>query len=156
PARGWLHGALDTQLDLSGAGGTPDQIKRTLTAIGAALVSNGKIGPGPALEAVANSVGVPSFKGLRFHDLKLPFKVEHGQMITDPVTLEGKTGKWQLVGGIGFDGRLDYAVSVTLPPDVVSDLHARSALAAGALADPQGNLIIDLKVSGPAAAPRVR
>ncbi len=156
PARGWLHGALNTQLDLSGLGGTPEEIKRTLTAIGAALVSNGTLGPGPALEAVSGSLGVPAFKEIRFHDLKLPFRVEHGQVITDPVTLEGKTGKWQLVGGIGFDGRLDYAVSVTLPPDVVSDLHARSALAAGALADPLGNVIIDLKVSGPAAAPRVR
>jgi hypothetical protein len=57
---------------------------------------------------------------------------------------------------VGFDGKIDYAVSVTLPPEVASELHAKSALAAGALADPQGNLIIDLHVSGPAAAPRVR
>ncbi|TMQ72776.1 MAG: hypothetical protein E6K80_01880 [Candidatus Eisenbacteria bacterium] len=156
PARGWLHGALNTQMDLSGTGGSPELIKRTLTAIGTALVSNGKLGPGPALEAVANTVGVPSFKEVRFHDLKLPFRVEQGRMITDPVTLEGKTGKWQLVGGIGFDGRLDYAVSVTLAPEIVSELHAKSALAAGALTDSKGNLIVDLKVDGPAAAPRVR
>jgi hypothetical protein len=156
PARGWLHGALNTDLDLSGAGGTPEEIKRTLTAVGLALVSNGTLGPGPALEAVAGTLGIPSFKELRFRDLKLPFRVENGQMITDPVTLEGKTGKWQLIGRIGFDGRLDYAVSVTLSPEISSQLHASSALAAGALADAQGNLIIDLRVSGPAAAPRVR
>jgi hypothetical protein len=75
--------------------------------------------------------------------------------MTDGVTLEGKTGKWQAVGGVGFDGRLDYAVSVTLPPEIASQLRAQSAIAAGALTDPHGNLMIDLHVTGPAAAPRV-
>ena len=156
PAHGWLHGALNTDLDLSGVGGTPAELKRSLTAVGLALVSNGTLGPGPALQAVASTLGIPSFKEVRFRDMKLPFRVENGRMITDPVTLEGKTGKWQLIGGIGFDGRLDYAVSVTLSPEIASQLHASSALAAGALTDAQGNLMIDLKVSGPAAAPRVR
>jgi len=155
-AHDWLHGALDTEMDLSGAGSTPEDIKRTLTAVGLALMSNGTLGPGPALDAVAGTLGIPAFKELRLRDLKMPFRVENGRFITDNVTLEGKTGKWQMVGGIGFDGRLDYAVSVTLPPEIAQELHTRSALAAGALTDPQGNLMIDLRVSGPAAAPRVR
>jgi hypothetical protein len=155
PARGWLHGSLNSDLNLSGAGATPDDIKRTLTALGLALVSNGTLGPGPALEAVASTLGVPAFKEVRFRDLKMPFRVEQGRMITDPVTIEGKSGKWQLTGGIGFDGRLDYAVSVTVPSEVAAALNARSALAAGALSDAQGNLLVDLRVTGPAKAPRV-
>jgi hypothetical protein len=155
-ARGWLHGQLDSELDLSGAGATPDQLKRTLTAIGKALMTEGTIGPGPALQAVASTLGIPAFKELHLRDFKMPFRVENGQFMTDGVTLQGKTGKWQAVGGIGFDGKLDYAVSVTLPPEIASQLQARSALAAGALTDAQGNLIVDLRVTGPAAAPRVR
>jgi hypothetical protein len=156
PARGWLHGSLDTNLDLSGAGTTPDALKRTLTAAGLALVSDGSLGPGPALQTVAATLGMPSLKEVRFRDLKMPFRVERGRFITDPVTLEGKTGKWQLVGGVGFDGRLDYAVSVTLPPDVVAKLDGGAAFASRALADAQGNVLVDFKVSGPAKAPHVQ
>ncbi|HET9326658.1 MAG TPA: AsmA-like C-terminal region-containing protein, partial [Candidatus Eisenbacteria bacterium] len=155
-ARGWLHGQLDSELDLAGAGGTPDEVKRTLTAIGKALMTEGTIGPGPALNAVASTLGIPAFKEIRLRDLKMPFRVEHGMFMTDNVTLEGKTGKWQAVGGVSFDGKLDYAVSVTLPPEIASQLQTKSAFAAGALSDPQGNLIVDLRVTGPAAAPKVR
>jgi hypothetical protein len=154
-ARGWLHGSLDSDIDLSGAGDSPDAIKRTLTAVGKALMSEGMIGPGPALNAVSATLGIPAFKELRLRDLKMPFHVEHGKFMTDDVSLDGPTGKWQAVGGIGFDGRLDYAVSVTLPPQIASQLRTQSAIAAGALTDPHGNLIIDLHVTGPAAAPRV-
>jgi hypothetical protein len=50
---------------------------------------------------------------------------------------------------------MDYAVSITLPPDVVKSLGADAALAAGALADPQGRVLLDLHVSGNAKSPRV-
>jgi len=157
PARGWLHGSLDTNLDLSGAGTTPDALKRTLSAAGQALVSDGSLGPGPALQAVSATLGIPAFKEIHFRDLKMPFKVEQGRVITDPVTIDPKNGgKWQLVGGVGFDGRLDYAVSVTVPPDVVSKLEGGAAFASRALADAQGNVLVDFKVSGPAKAPRVQ
>jgi hypothetical protein len=156
PARGLLHGALNTDIDLSGTGDTPDALKRTLSAAGLALVSKGTLGPGPALDAVAATLGMPSLRQIPFRDLKLPFRVEQGRVITDPVTFAGKTGKWQLTGGIGFDGRLDYAASVTLPPDVVAALGARAALTSRALSDAQGNVLIDFRVSGPAKAPRVQ
>jgi hypothetical protein len=155
PARGWVHGALNTTLDLSGDGTGPEDLKRTLSAAGLALVSNGTLGPGPALDAVARATGIPSFKEVRFRDLKLPFRVERGRMITDPVELDGRYGRWQLAGGLGFDGSLDYAVSVTLPAAVAQALGARSALAAGALADAQGNLLLDLRVTGSAKVPKV-
>lgn len=155
PARGWLHGALNTTLDLSGAGARPEDLKRTLTAAGLALVSNGTLGPGPALAAVVKATGIRAFEQVRFRDLKLPFRVERGRVITDPVVIEGDYGRWQLTGGLGFDGRMDYAVSVTLPPAAAVALGARSALAVGALSDPQGNILLDLRVSGPVAAPRV-
>ncbi len=155
PAHGLIHGALNTTLDLAGDGATPQDLQRTLTALGKALVSNGTLGPGPALDAVARATGIPSFKEVRFHDLKLPFRVERGRMITDPVELDGRYGRWQLIGGLGFDGALDYAVSVTLPPEVGAALNAKSALAAGALADEKGNLLLDLRVTGTAKSPRV-
>jgi hypothetical protein len=104
---------------------------------------------------VARATRIDGLEDLRFKDLHLPFRVERGRVITDRATIDGPNGKWITTGGVGFDGSLDYAVSVTLPPDVVQRLGARSAVAAGALTDEQGNMLIDLRVSGTARSPKV-
>jgi AsmA protein len=154
-AKDWLRGSLTTDIDLSGRGTTPDLLQQTLSAAGLADFANGQVGPGPALEAVARATRIDGLEDLRFKDLHLPFRVERGRVITDRATIDGPNGKWITTGGVGFDGSLDYAVSVTLPPDVVQRLGARSAVAAGALTDEQGNMLIDLRVSGTARSPKV-
>lgn len=155
PAKGLLRGTLSTDLTFSGAGQEPDDVKRTLTLVGLAALSEGQLGPGPSLQAIADLVKVPQLREVKFKDLKLPMRVERGRVITDAVSLSGPSGEWKLSGAIGFDGALDYAVSVTLPPEVAARLDAKSALAAGALADEQGRLLLDLRVAGTAKAPKV-
>jgi len=155
PVKKLLNGSLTTTLDLSGVGMTPADLKQTITAVGLALVANGTLGPGPALEAVARYTRIPALKQLRFKDGRLPFRVERGRVVTDPVVFDGPNGEWRLIGSVGFDGSLDYAVSATLPQEVVQRLGATSALAAGALSDPQGRMFIDLRLTGTAAAPQV-
>jgi hypothetical protein len=98
---------------------------------------------------------MPKLKQMHFKDVRLPFRVERGRVLTDEATINGPYGKWVTTGGIGFDGAMDYVVSVTLPPDAIERLSAKSALAVGALSDKQGNLIVDLRVTGTAKAPRV-
>jgi len=155
PAKGLLKGTLGTDLDFSGRGQTPDDIKRSLTLRGLAQLVQGQFGPGPTLEAVAQFVKIPKLREVKFKDLKIPMRIEQGRLFTDAVNLDGSAGEWKLSGAVGFDGSLDYAVSVTLPPDAVAALGARSALAAGALSDPQGRMLLDLHVGGTAKAPRV-
>jgi hypothetical protein len=155
PAKNLLSGTLDTKLDFSGAGQSPGDLKQTLTLVGLASLADGRLGPGPALEAIAQLVKVPKLKQVDFRKLELPMRIEHGRIISDPVKLSGPAGDWRLAGALGFDGAMDYAVSITLPPDVVKSLGADAALAAGALADPQGRVLLDLHVGGTATAPRV-
>ena len=155
PAKNLLAGTLNTKLDFSGAGQSPSDLKNTLTLVGLASLADGRLGPGPALEAIAQLVKVPKLKQVDFKTLELPMRIEHGRIISDPVKLSGPAGDWKLAGALGFDGALDYAVSVTLPPDVVKSLGADAALAAGALADPQGRVLLDLHVTGSARSPRV-
>lgn len=155
PVKGLLHGSLATTLNLSGAGLTPDDMKRTITAVGLALVADGTLGPGPVLEAVARYTRVPALKQLRFKDGRVPFRIERGRVITDPVVIDGPHGEWRLIGSVGFDGSLDYAVSGTLPPEVAQRIGASSALAAGALSDPQGRMLLDLRLTGTATAPQI-
>lgn len=155
PVRGLIRGALDTNLDFSGRGQEPDDLKRTLTLVGLAAFSEGTVGPGPTLDAISQFVKIPALKEVKFKDLQLPMRIEQGRMISDPVKLSGASGEWVLAGSVGFDGSLDYAVSVTLPPAAVAALNARSALAAGALADDQGRMLLDLRLSGNAKSPKV-
>lgn len=155
PVKGLLHGSLATTLNLSGAGLTPDDMKRTITAVGLALVADGTLGPGPVLEAVARYTRVPALKQLRFKDGRVPFRIERGRVVTDPVVIDGPHGEWRLIGSVGFDGSLDYAVSGTLPQEVAQRLGATSAVAAGALSDPQGRVLLDLRLTGTATAPQI-
>jgi hypothetical protein len=154
-ARGWLHGTLDTKIDFSGAGTKPAEVARTLTAVGIAGIAEGRIGPGPALEAIASFVKIPSLRTLAIRDGTYPFSVERGKVYFREARFDGPTGEWRVAGGVGFDGALDCAVSITVPPELVAQLGAGAAVAAGALADEQGRVIMDLRVTGPARAPRV-
>jgi hypothetical protein len=73
-----------------------------------------------------------------------------------PTKLVGSYGECLMSGTVGFDGSLDYAVSVTVPPDFVGRLGATDAIAAGALADEKGRVLLDLRVTGTAKSRRWR
>lgn len=155
PARGLLRGTLSTDLTFSGVGQEPADIKQSLTLVGLAALAQGQLGPGPTLSAIADLAKVPQLREVKFKELRVPMRVERGRLITDAVHLTGPSGDWTMSGAVGFDGALDYAVSVTLPPEVAASLEAKSALAAGALADDKGRMLLDLHVGGNAKAPRV-
>ena len=128
--------------------------QRSLTALGLALLAEGRLG-GPVMEAIAQATRTPALREVRFRDLKLPFRVERGRVVTDSVRFGGGSGEWLVSGLVGFDGALDYAVSATLPPEVVGRGGVQGALAAGLLGDERGRLLLDLRVTGSAKAPRV-
>ena len=155
PAKDLIRGTMSTSLDLGVAGTTPEQIKRTVTAIGNATILNGQIGPGPVLQAIGKVTGMPDLEKMKFKDVRAPFRVERGRVVTDPVKISGPYGDWTAIGAIGFDGALDYAVSITLPSEIARQMQSRSRLAAGLLSDNEGRVLIDLRVGGTAKAPRV-
>jgi len=154
PAAGLLNGSVNANFDLAGAGSQPRQVLESLTAVGLAAILQGHL-KGPALDAIAKITGQDEFRDLRFNDLHLPFRVERGRVVTDPVQLSGPYGDWRLIGAVGFNGALDYAVSITLPREVSAKLGSAAALAAAGLTDAQGRTLLDLTVTGSAHAPRV-
>jgi AsmA-like C-terminal region/AsmA family len=155
PIRGLLKGKLGTTLDLSGAGQTPDLLARSLTAQGLAAFASGTLGPTPALEAIANAIGIPSARVTRIQDMHLPFTVERGRVICDNASLRTSVGDWKVSGSAGFDGSLDYALSGTVPKTLVTSRDLQSALAAGGLTNANGDVLLDLKLGGSAQTPRV-
>lgn len=155
PADGLIHGSLNSNIELSGEGLTANDLARSLTAVGLASIANGTFGPGPTLTKIAEFTSIPQFKTLDIRDGTFPFAIEEGRVSFREVRFDGPTGEWRVAGSVGFDGTLDYAVSATLPADVVNQLGSAGAIAAGALKDPSGRLLLDLRVTGPAKSPRV-
>jgi hypothetical protein len=155
PAKNLMRGALNTTLDLSGSGTRPQDLTRSLTAIGLAAVTSGELGPTPALSSIATLTGVPGFQKLSFKDLHLPFEVRNGKVATRGMTLHSQNGDWNATGLVGFDGSLDYDVGAVIPADQVARLGADAGRAAGALADPSGRLHLRFHVGGTAQRPSV-
>lgn len=150
-----VHGRLGSTIDLVTDGLEADQVRSTLTAKGIAQVIEGTLGPAPLFESIAAFTRIPAWREVRFKNFEAPFRVERGRVATGPARLTGNYGDWLIAGTTGFDGTLDYAVSVTLPKAAVAGLGANAALAAGALADDQGRVLLDLRVTGNAKSPRV-
>jgi hypothetical protein len=92
---------------------------------------------------------------MHFKDGHVPFRVDHGRVMTDSVSFQGPNGLWRASGSAGFDGSLDYAVSGLLPAGVAGGADLRNILAAGALTDPQGRVLLDLRITGNARSPKV-
>jgi AsmA-like protein len=155
PAKNLLKGALSTTLDLSGIGNTPDQLRRTLTAVGQAAVANGEFGPAPALDAIVALTRMKTFQRVTFRHLDLPFKIENGKVAMRDISLNGPSGEWRASGLLGFDGALDYAVMVLVPVEQVDRLGSGASLLANALTDSQGRVRLAFRVGGTAASPRV-
>ena len=155
PAKGLMRGALNTTIDLSGAGTRPQDLARSLTAVGLAAMANGELGPTPALAAIAQLTGVPSFEKLSFRDLKLPFEVRDGKVATHDIIIHSQAGDWTATGLVGFDGSLDYNVGALIPAEQVARLGSDVAHAAGALADNSGRLHLRFHVGGTARNPSV-
>jgi hypothetical protein len=152
PPGNWLNGGIGTSIDLDG---DLSDLRRSLAVAGLATVWNGSFGHAPVLDRLAALTRMPAFKDVTFRDLRSSFRVQNGRVFTGPVTMKGPQGEWQLSGSAGLDGTLDYAVSVTVPPALVEQLGARAALAAGALNDDQGRVLLDLRVTGPAKSPKI-
>jgi hypothetical protein len=93
PVQGLVTGAASTNFDLSGDGVRPEQLESTLTALGLALLAEGRLG-GPVMEAIARATRAPALREVSFHDLKLPFRVERGRVVTDSVRFAGGSGEW--------------------------------------------------------------
>jgi hypothetical protein len=155
PLKGLFQGSLNTTLDLSGSGITPQAVARTLTARGLAALANGTFGPTPALEALARTLKIPSARITKVRDLHLPFQVERGRVYTDRGTLRTPYGNWTITGSSGFDATLDYTLSGTVPRSLVPAPDAAGMLGAGVLTDAEGNLLVDVRLAGTAKQPRV-
>jgi hypothetical protein len=128
-----------------------------LSAAGMALSSKGSVSIGTFIEPLAKIPGfdVTPFREFSFKDWTGNFVVRDGRCATDDWKVASSRGDWTIKGSFGFDGTLDYAVHVVLPPSVQAQMKGIDQYKAAfdLMRDKGGNLILDIHVGGSAKHP---
>jgi hypothetical protein len=127
------------------------------SAAGSALSTKGSVTIGNFLEPLSKIPGfdVTPFKEFNFSDWKGTFVVKDGRFITDDWKIASARGDWAIKGSFGFDGTLDYAVHLVIPPAVQAQMKDldRYKAAFDLMRDASGALVLDIHVGGTAKHP---
>lgn len=128
-----------------------------ISIAGSALSSQGSL----TLESFVAPLGsiqgfdITPFKKFDYKDWTGSFLVKDGRFHTQNWKMSSTRGAWDIKGSFGFDGSLDYAVHLVLPPDVQAQMKGldRYKQAFDLMRDSSGNLLLDLHVGGNAKHP---
>jgi uncharacterized protein involved in outer membrane biogenesis len=147
-----------TKLDINGefSGLAPDTIliKKTLKGSGNAKTGDGKIVNWELLAKVFEYTKLTGDKDLTFKSLSLGFRILNERLYLDDLKMDSRYGDVNLTGSSGFDGTLDYRVSIKLTKEESDKLRAKST-ATNLFADKDGRMVLDLLVKGPAQKPSI-
>jgi uncharacterized protein involved in outer membrane biogenesis len=156
PAKDLLHGKLNLESTFHGRGTDPIVIAKGLTGSGEFDAAAGRIERTPAVARVWNALQLGDRETIPYQDLAAAFSVRDGRLLTDDVVIDSGDAKWNVSGSTSFDGMLDYQVEVELGERLSNHYKKQIGGQLGALlANTSGQLVVDLRVQGPAAKPQV-
>jgi hypothetical protein len=155
PAKDFLYGRLKLNGKFEGAGLTAKEAVATLKADGAALAVDGRMKPNSVLGEIASVLGVPSLREVNFRTLQSDFHIENGWLSFDGFDLVEPDARWHIDGRMGFDGALDYHATIVLSKALADRALAKLGDVARLLVTAQGELPIDLKITGSVTKPNV-
>ena len=107
------------------------------------------------LGEIASVLGVPSLREVKFRTLQSGFHIENGWLSFDGLDLVDPDARWHLDGRMGFDGALDYHVTIVLSKALADRALAKLGDVARFLVTAQGELPVDLKITGSVTKPNV-
>jgi hypothetical protein len=127
------------------------------SAAGSALSSKGSVSIGNFLEPLSKIPGfdVAPFREFNFSEWKGTFVVKDGRFVTNDWKVGSSRGDWSIKGSFGFDGTLDYAVHLVIPPAVQAQMKDidRYKAAFDLMRDKSGDLVLDIQVGGTSRRP---
>lgn len=131
----------------------------TMNATGSAFSSNGKVDISSLLAPLKGTapLDLSPLERFSFREWTSNFRVSNGRLMTDDWKITSSKSNWFISGSYGFDGTLDYAIKLVIPPDVqkeMKDLKKYGDLV-NLLRDTDGNLVIDLNLGGTAKSPKL-
>jgi hypothetical protein len=151
-AAGLIQGKFSFKSNASLATGPGVAPLTALSATGSALSSKGIVSFESFLAPLSNIKGfdVTPFKSFDYNEWRGSFVVKNGRFICDDWKFNSSRGAWSIKGSFGFDGTLDYAVHVVIPPAVQSMMQGLDQYkgALDLMRDKSGNLVLDVKIGG--------
>jgi hypothetical protein len=128
-----------------------------LSAAGSALSSKGTVNVENFIQPLATIQGLDftQFKTFDFSEWSGDFFVKDGRFFSDNWKINSSKGAWSIKGSFGFDGSLDYAVHLVVPPGVQAQMKGIESYksAMDLMRDASGNLVLDIRVGGSAKHP---
>lgn len=154
PAKNVLYGKFNMTSEWEGRGLDPEEFLKNLKASGDAVTLDGELKNLEAINQVASFLGLSELKEQRFRSLQSGFSVANGRFSTDGVSMTSGTASWLASGSVGFDGSLDYDLSMTLSEAMSEKLKQKSSLSS-LFADEQGRVVLDFNIGGNTKKPAV-
>ena len=128
---GHLFGKVNMKGDFDASGWEPEDLIKTLTLDGSALINQAKLVNFDLIKKMAQSFNFKAGQEETIKDLASSFKVKDGRVIFDAMTFFNNMGNWNVIGSVGFDGSLDYSGDVLLTEKMSSELLSQSNLISG-------------------------
>ncbi|HEY5132626.1 MAG TPA: AsmA-like C-terminal region-containing protein, partial [Candidatus Krumholzibacteriaceae bacterium] len=151
-AAGLIQGKFSFKSNASLATGPGVAPLAALSATGSALSNKGIVSFESFIAPLSNIKGfdVTPFKSFDYSEWRGSFVVKNGRFICDDWKFNSSRGAWSIKGSFGFDGTLDYAVHVVIPPAVQSMMQGLDQYkgALDLMRDKSGNLVLDVKIGG--------
>jgi uncharacterized protein involved in outer membrane biogenesis len=148
-----LFGKLNLEATFSGKGNRVEDIRRTLSANGRANFTEGKLIGWALLDSLASFLQIAGLKEQQIRTLKNSFRIADGRVWFDDLAVSTKDGDFGLVGSLGLDGSLDYALTAVLSSELSLRFDALGDVS-NYLKNDQGRTVLDLKIGGTAKRPR--
>jgi len=128
---GHLFGKVNMNGDFNAAGWEPEDLIKSLTLDGSALINQAKLVNFDLVKKMAQTFNFSASDEETIKDLASSFRVENGRVMFDAMTFFNNMGDWNIAGSVGFDGSLDYSGDVLLTEKMSGELMKSSDLVAG-------------------------
>jgi len=159
PLGNLLSGSFSFSTDASFASGPGLDLFSSLSGRGSALSSSGSVDISRFLAPITQTglIDLSHLSKFDFREWRGDFLVRDGRFRTDNWAIKSNKGDWAIKGSFGFDGTLDYAVRLVVPPAVQSRMKDLSKYRdlVDLFRDAQGNLVLDLDLGGTSTEPKV-
>jgi AsmA protein len=148
-----LFGKLNLKATFSGKGNRVEDISRTLSANGTATFAEGRLTGWRLLDSLASFLQIKGLGEQQIRTLKNSFRIADARVWFDDLSVSTKDGDFGLVGSLGLDGSLDYALTAVLSSELSLRFDALGDIS-DYLKNDQGRTVLDLKIGGTSTRPK--
>jgi hypothetical protein len=155
PVKDFMSGLSFFEISVEGK--LPENVSplKSVAAKGQVKTTQAKTIASPLVSSIASWVGLEKKDQYALRDFATSFLIQDGRVILPQCRLEEKNSMWDFAGSTGFDGTLNYKVSVTLSQEYSKRIGSLNGLDR-LLKDDQGRVVVDLIMAGTVKKPTFR